>query len=334
MSHPGLVAVIAIGAGLIACLGTWALIPVLRRAAVLDRPNERSSHQRPTPRGGGLAPVAAILLAWIASVAAGLVAPSLLLVIIGAMLLAAVSWLDDVGGLPPTTRLFAQAAAVLCGMLAEIPAGPVFQGWLPAELDVVAAALLWLWFVNLFNFMDGIDGLAGSEAAAIAIGFFLFARWGVGQDPALTALSAAIAGAAIGFLVWNWAPARIFLGDVGSVPLGYLLGFLLLDLAARGRWKLALILPLYFLADATITLLRRLARRERVWQAHRQHFYQRAVQRGLGHAAVTMRVIAANVLLIGCGWAAENGAGLYALTAAGVLVLLLLASLAGGGRSR
>jgi UDP-N-acetylmuramyl pentapeptide phosphotransferase/UDP-N-acetylglucosamine-1-phosphate transferase len=334
MPYAGLVAAIAIGAGLIACLGTGALIPVLRRAAVLDRPNERSSHQRPTPRGGGLAPVAAILLAWIASVAAGLAAPSMLLVITGAMLLAAVSWLDDVGGLPPATRLFAQAAAVLCGMLAEIPAGPVFQGWLPAELDVIVAALLWLWFVNLFNFMDGIDGLAGSEAAAIATGLFLFASWGVEQDPALAALAAAIVGAATGFLVWNWAPARIFLGDVGSVPLGYLLGFLLLDLAARGRWKLALILPLYFLADATITLLRRLARRERVWQAHRQHFYQRAVQRGLGHAAVTIRVIAANLLLIGCGWAAENGAGLYAVAAAVVVVLLLLASLAGGGRPR
>jgi UDP-N-acetylmuramyl pentapeptide phosphotransferase/UDP-N-acetylglucosamine-1-phosphate transferase len=332
MPDLGLVSAIAIAAGLIACLGTGALIPALRRAAVLDRPNQRSSHQTPTPRGGGLAPIAAILLAWIASIAAGLVAPSVLLVVVSAMLLAAVSWFDDVGGLSPVTRLFAQAAAVLCGLLVEIPAGPVFQGWLPAVLDIVAAALLWLWFVNLFNFMDGVDGLAGSEAAAIAIGLFLFASWGIGQNPGIAALSGATALAAIGFLVWNWAPARVFLGDVGSVSLGYLLGFLLLDLAARGRWKLALILPLYFLADATITLLRRLARGERVWEAHRQHFYQRAVQRGLGHGAVTARVIAANVLLIGCGWAAENGTGLYALAAAAVIVVVLLASLAWGGR--
>ena len=116
-------------------------------------------------------------------------------------------------------------------------------------------------------------------------------------------------GAAIGFLVWNWSPARIFLGDVGSVPLGYVLGFLLLDLAIRGWWKIALILPLYFLADATITLARRLLRGERVWQAHREHFYQQAVRRGLGHAAVVKRVIAADLMLIGCGWAAENGWG-------------------------
>src|SRR5438477_10443884 len=98
--------------------------------------------------------------------------------------------------------------------------------------------------------MDGIDGLAGSEAAAIALGLLAFASWGVGEDPGLAALSGAIALAAVGFLVWNWAPARIFLGDVGSVPLGYLLGFPLLVPATRGHWKLAVILPLYFLADA------------------------------------------------------------------------------------
>ena len=118
----------------------------------------------------------------------------------------------------------------------------------------------------------------------------------------LAALAATIAAAALGFLPWNWAPARIFLGDVGSVPLGFLLGFLLLGVAASGHWKIALILPLYFLADATITLLRRLALGERVWQPHRRHFYQQAVTRGLGHAAVVRRVIGANLLLIGCGW--------------------------------
>jgi UDP-N-acetylmuramyl pentapeptide phosphotransferase/UDP-N-acetylglucosamine-1-phosphate transferase len=112
------------------------------------------------------------------------------------------------------------------------------------------------------------------------------------------------------------------------VPLGYLLGFLLLDQAARGRWKLALILPLYFLADATITLLHRLARRERIWEPHRRHFYQGAVQRGFGHAAIVERVIAANIVLIGCGWAAENGWPIVGLAVAGITVLLLLGWLA------
>ena len=144
-------------------------------------------------------------------------------------------------------------------------------------------------------------------------------------------LAGAILGAALGFLVWNWAPARVFLGDVGSAPLGYLTGYLLIGLAAAGRWRIALILPLYFLADATITLGRRLLRGERVWQAHREHYYQQAVRRGLGHAAVVKRVVLADLLLIACGWAAENGLGPPALAAAAVIVLALLTALARGG---
>ena len=276
---------VVIGAGIVTCLGTRALIPLLRRASVLDRPNERSSHEIPTPRGGGIAVVGASLAAWLALVAAGAAPLSLLAVIAGAAMLAMICWLDDLRGLSPAVRFGAQCAAVALGVVAALPDGAVFQGWLPAGLDRAAAALLWVWFVNLYNFMDGIDGIAGSEAASIGIGLALFAIAGIGGDPALAA-AAIIAAAAIGFLVWNWAPARIFLGDVGSVPLGYLLGFLLLWAAALGNWRIALILPLYFLADATITLLRRLLRGERVWRAHRQHFYQRAVQHGRGERSL------------------------------------------------
>jgi UDP-N-acetylmuramyl pentapeptide phosphotransferase/UDP-N-acetylglucosamine-1-phosphate transferase len=320
---------VSIAAGVAACLGTRALIPLLARARVLDRPNERSSHTRPTPRGGGIAVVGAILLAWLALFAAGETSSVLWIVLLGALLLALVSWSDDRRDLSAAIRFGVQAVAVGLGAIALAPIGPVFQGALPAWLDTAASALLWLWFVNLFNFMDGIDGLAGSEAAAIGLGLVLFALFGTGRDPAFAALAGAIAAAALGFLVWNWAPAKIFLGDVGSVPLGYLLGWLLLLAAARGHWRIALILPLYFLADATITLLRRLSHGERVWRAHRSHFYQRAVRRGLGHAAVVGRVIAANLALIGCGWAAENGAGPAALAVAAAVVLLLLASLVG-----
>ena len=170
---------------LAACLGTRALIPVLRRAAVLDRPNERSSHAIPTPRGGGIAVIAASLAAWLVLVAAGAAPATLLAVIAGAAALAAISWLDDLRGLSPAVRLGAQCAAVALGIVAALPEGAVFQGWLPAGLDRAAAALLWVWFVNLYNFMDGIDGIAGSETAAIGIGLALFAIAGVGHDPAL-----------------------------------------------------------------------------------------------------------------------------------------------------
>ena len=325
--------VVVIAAGIAACLGTRALIPLLRRASVLDRPNERSSHAIPTPRGGGIAVVAASLAAWLVLIAAGMAPATLLAVTAGAAMLALISWLDDLRGLSPAVRFGAQCAAVALGAFA-LPEGAVFQGWLPGGLDMAVAALLWVWFVNLYNFMDGIDGIAGSETAAIGIGLALFAIAGIGNDPALAAPAAIIAAAAIGFLVWNWAPARIFLGDVGSVPLGYLLGFLLLAAASRGHWKLALILPLYFLADATITLLRRLLRGERVWLPHREHFYQQAVRRGLGHAAVVRRVIAADAILIASGLVAETVSGALGLAIAAAAVLVLLASLAGrGGRA-
>src|SRR5437762_5878071 len=170
MQNWTLLAVIVAGAGLIACLGTRALIPLLRRGALLDRPNERSSHAMPTPRGGGIAVVAAIVLAWLAFVGLGLVPRASLWVLVGAGVLASVSWLDDLRGLAPTVRLAAQLAAISFVLPAGPLAGPVFQGWLPTWLDAVAALLLWVWFINLLNFMDGIDGLAGSEAAAIGLG--------------------------------------------------------------------------------------------------------------------------------------------------------------------
>ena len=328
MGPGGIVLVVAIcaGAGALSCVGTRLLIPLLQRRGALDRPNRRSSHTVPVPRGGGIALIGAIVAAWLTLTAAGAVAPAWLAVAAGGVALALVSWADDLRPLSPGMRLLAQAVAVALGT-AALPTGAVFQGWLPPALDVAAAALVWVWFVNLFNFMDGIDGIAGSEAAAIGVGLMLVALLGIGADRGIAALGATVAAAAAGFLVWNWAPARIFMGDVGSVPLGYLLGFLLLAAAAAGAWKLAVILPLYFLADATITLLRRLLRGARVWQAHREHFYQRAVQAGLSHDAVVGRVIAADLLLIACAGAAENGAGVAALGLAAAIVAGLLAAL-------
>ena len=330
MADALLPAAVAVATGVFCWLATGALIPILRRRGMLDYPNERSSHFDPTPRGGGIAVTISILLAWIALHKVGLVASSFVSIALGTSLLALVSWIDDLRGLSPRMRLVAQGAAVTIGILVLPSTRSALEAWLGSTLFFVAAGLVWVWWINLFNFMDGIDGLAVSEAAAICSGLLLFALVGDGADPAAALLAAGIIGAAIGFLVWNWSPARIFLGDVGSVPLGYLSGFLLLDLASRGRWKIALILPLYFLADATITLLRRLLAGERVWEPHRQHFYQQAVRNGLPHSAVVKRVIAAYLLLFGCGWAAENGRAVISLSAAIVTVAVLLVALAAG----
>jgi UDP-N-acetylmuramyl pentapeptide phosphotransferase/UDP-N-acetylglucosamine-1-phosphate transferase len=208
--------------------------------------------------------------------------------------------------------------------------GPVFQGLLPPTLDLVATALLWLWFINLFNFMDGIDGIAGVETAAIGAGIFIAAKIGK-LDGHWLMLGLSAAAAAVGFLRWNWHPAKIFLGDVGSVPLGFLLGWLLLSFAAAGHPIPALILPLYFLADATITLLRRLLRGEKVWLAHREHFYQLAIRSGLRHDQVSGLVAMCSLFLIALVMVAMRGLPLPAISGAAAAVALLLFLLAKGG---
>jgi UDP-N-acetylmuramyl pentapeptide phosphotransferase/UDP-N-acetylglucosamine-1-phosphate transferase len=172
----------------------------------------------------------------------------------------------------------------------------VFPG-LPVGFERVLAGVAWLWFINLFNFMDGIDGLAGSEAVAVALGYLVLTAHLDSQGPS-SSLALIVAASAAGYLFWNWHPAKVFMGDAGSVPLGFLLGWLMLDLAVQGHWAAALILPLYFVADATVTLLKRGLRGEKPWQAHREHFYQRAVLGGATPPGVVWRTMAANAALI------------------------------------
>jgi UDP-N-acetylmuramyl pentapeptide phosphotransferase/UDP-N-acetylglucosamine-1-phosphate transferase len=317
---------------LVASLGlTFLLLVVLRRIGLYDRPNERSLHDTPTPRGGGLAP-ATVLVAGIAAVAgaAGLPQASWLPVLGGAVLLAVIGWRDDRGGLSPLAKLLPQLVAVGLGMVALSAGGLTFQGWLPDVLDRPVAALLWLWFVNLYNFMDGSDGLAAGEATAIGLGLALVALWLGGGPTAATGL--VLAGAAAGFLWWNRPPARLFLGDAGSLPLGYLVGWLLLDAAGRGHWAAALILPAYFLADASLTLALRAARRENLLAAHAGHFYQQAVRNGLGHRGTLLTVMAANLVLIAFALGAERGEVSAALVGAALTVAYLLYRLARGPR--
>jgi UDP-N-acetylmuramyl pentapeptide phosphotransferase/UDP-N-acetylglucosamine-1-phosphate transferase len=234
----------------------------------------------------------------------------------------AISWMDDRRSRSARLRFGTQIVAVAIGLTA-LPAGSlIFQGWLPFWPDRIVAAVGWLWFINLFNFMDGIDGLAGSEAASIGFGLAIVAVVaGLGFVPLWLALAAA--GAAFGFLVWNWHPARVFMGDVGSVPLGFILGWLLLATAASGQWVAALLVPSYFLADATFTLLRRLFAGKRIWEAHREHIYQRAVQAGHSHSDVVLKVIAANAVLVALA-AASVSIGWLALPPGIIVVLGLL----------
>ena len=253
-------------------------------------------------------------------------------VLLGTLALMGVSWMDDRRTLSPLLRLVVQALAVAFGLLA-LPADQlVWQGWLPWGLDRAATAFLWLWFVNLYNFMDGIDGLAGSETILIGGGVAMVSL--VMGDFGLTGVAgAALAGAAAGFLTHNWRPARMFMGDVGSIPLGHILAFLLASLAARGDWAAALILPAYYLTDATITLLRRLLRGEKIWQAHREHFYQKAAK-GVGrHDRVVLTIIGYSLVLVVTALAA-GVFGAWTLAPGAITVALLLATLTRMSKAR
>lgn len=294
--------IVGLGAAL-SCLATRAVLSLLWRAAVLDHPNDRSSHVIPTPRGGGIAVIASVAaVALGAAMVTEAPAGGLGIALALAIGLSAVSFIDDLRNLPAGLRLTAHGVAVAGGLWALDGQG-AFAAYLPQPLDLALTALAWLWFINLYNFMDGIDGIVGSETGAIALGVGGLVLLGL-APATLLAPSAAVLGAALGFLVWNWHRAKVFLGDSGSIPLGFLMGYLLVATAAPGGPALAaaLVLPLVFVIDASATLIRRLARGKKPTEAHREHAYQRAVQGGWSHARVCVATIAANGALIALAW--------------------------------
>jgi UDP-N-acetylmuramyl pentapeptide phosphotransferase/UDP-N-acetylglucosamine-1-phosphate transferase len=307
-------------------LGVRLILPWLRARAVLDHPNERSSHKRPTPRGGGIVVVAVLIAAfWVIQVATDAPLWRLALLTAALLALAGISWIDDRRGAPVWLRLLVQLAAVVIGLIA-IGIEPLAQRLgVTAWLLGTALALAWMWFVNLYNFMDGIDGITGVETACIGVGLVALAVVTLGSVAGQALMGLALAGAAIGFLVWNWHPARIFLGDVGSVPLGYIVGGLLIQAVVAGHWAAALILPLYYLADATIVLLARASSGRKPWEAHKSHFYQRAHQGGLSHGQVSACIALVNIVLIVLAVAAALGWSWLALAMAAGAVTMLLA---------
>lgn len=303
---------ITVSSGLL-CAGLIVLLrPLLVRYA-LARPNARASHVTPTPQGGGIAVLLATLM-----IAAGAIAsanlvhkcgcgdePSLwslyshpILIGISAISLALVGLIDDIRPLPPAPRLVLQACAVgVVIFVVDARLVPQLPLWIERGLQVLAG----LWFVNLVNFMDGLDWITVAEMIpltgfiAILYGRYVLNYW---YDDWLSWTAAALCGALLGFAPFNKPVARLFLGDVGSLSIGLLVGWMLLDVARRGMLAAAILLPLYYLMDATITLLRRLARGEKVWQAHRSHFYQQATDNGFSALSVSAHVFALNIALI------------------------------------
>lgn len=282
--------------------GSFGLTGLVRRYArirLLDVPNARSSHSCPTPRGGGAAVVVAWLIAlWLAPVSAG---SRLALAFSGGLAVAAVGFVDDHRPLSARHRMAVHLGAAIwaLGWLGGLPqlalGGHSWAlGWAGSVLGVVTV----VWMLNLFNFMDGIDGLAGSEAVFVAGAAGLLGQLWY-PDSGLGPLNLLLAASCLGFLAWNWPPASIFMGDVGSGFIGFVLGVSAIASARLGGLSLGvwLILSAVFVADASYTLLWRVASGQRWFEAHRSHGYQHAVARLGGHRPVTLAVWAINL-----GW--------------------------------
>jgi len=306
-------------AALLTCVLIVLLRPLLLRYA-LARPNARSSHKTPTPQGGGIAIMAAVLLVIIAGAVFSPWAPECAcpekglrgavsfylmrdpaVIVLGcAVLLAIVGACDDIRPLPAIPRLvlqfFAVSLVVLAANVRLLP--DAVPHWAETAFLIIGG----VWFVNLVNFMDGLDWMTVAEMVPVtAFVAFLgihvvgpFSIFALGASPLV---ASALCGALLGFAIFNKPVARLFLGDVGSLPIGLMVGWLLLILARNGTFAAALLLPLYYLMDATITLFRRLAKGERVWEAHRSHFYQRATDNGFSVMSVVAHVFLLNLAL-------------------------------------
>jgi Fuc2NAc and GlcNAc transferase len=333
---------------------SWFLVAVCTASAVLtgiyrwlavrmgmfDVPNRRSSHSIPTPRGGGVAIVLVVLVGILIQGEIGLSMPTelaLVLWVFGGSI-AIIGFLDDLGHVRASLRLLAHLAAVVAGLWLlsrSISDIGVATAWIPQSLSWGVLALAAAWFLNLFNFMDGIDGIAASQAVFMSCAAALLVAL-QGGPSYLVATWLLLGAACVGFLVWNWAPAAIFMGDAGSGFLGYVIALLLVysvGIGAISLWT-ASILGAAFVADASITLLRRLLRGERWYTAHRLHAYQWLARRWRSHARVTGLFAAVNLFLVlPVAWISMRSPESAAVVSLGLYGLLSITfAIAGAGR--
>jgi Fuc2NAc and GlcNAc transferase len=306
---------------------------VALKHGIIDEPNARSAHSTPIPRGGGLAIVFATSTMVAVAAAAGIVDRQLVLALLGGGIpIAWVGFRDDRASVPVRMRLAVHAGSAIWAMYVLGGLPPIQAGERIFDLGVVGdvlGVLALAWTLNLFNFMDGIDGIAASEATFIAAAGGVLCLVG-GASASVPAAAMILAAASAGFLIWNWPPAKIFMGDVGSGYLGFIIAVLAI---ASGREAPAapfiwLILGAVFFADSLVTLLRRLARGERVYEAHSSHAYQVLARKWGRHLPVTATAIGVNLLvLLPLAWLANTNVTRAASIAAGVQVSLGIAVL-------
>lgn len=329
------VIVVAI-AGLVGFAVTLAVWRSAHRIGVIAEVNERSSHTRPTPSGGGVGIVAGGTVG--AAFAGWLVPWPTIPVALLAIATAVLGFLDDRRGLPVAIRLPLQL--VLAGaMVALLPLDALSAAIglpVPAIITAALALVAAVYWINIFNFMDGIDGIAGTEAAfVLAAAAGLAISHGASADAPLFWWLISVVAATLAFLLLNWPPARIFMGDAGSTYLGFMIAFAAFTTIALGWvtiWQWLLLVAL-FVCDATLTLLRRLSRREQIFKAHRLHAYQHLSRRWGNHLSVTSLTLAVNVvILLTLAWTAGTSPSLAPLIVVATYVALAIVLwLAGAG---
>jgi Fuc2NAc and GlcNAc transferase len=307
---------------LISFLLTWVVKYIALKKSIIDIPNDRSSHATPTPRGGGLAVVVAFFMGLTYYFFAGKIDKSLFYALLSGLPLTLIGFADDVIGLKPGVRFLVQ---FVCAGVALF-----FLGGLQSlQLANFNLKLIWLltpvafiaiiWSINLFNFLDGIDGYIGSEIIFIGIGVFLLTGDNIGI------LLATSVG---GFLIWNWPKAKIFMGDVGSTFLGFTIAVIAIhhqntNIASMPVW---LILTSVFWFDATLTIIRRTKNKEKLSQAHRKHAYQRIVQAGWSHQSTVFGALFLNIMGFGLVWLAKEFTT-FGLVFLGIDIIILFITL-------
>ena len=289
---------------LFSLIGTKYLKEYLEKKKIFDIPNERSSHTKPVPKGGGWIIVIFLMIVFLPPIYAygaggsephrtdNLFYVHFPITILG---LAILSWLDDIKNINQFIRLFFQFFIIFY----LLTVGKLTNDTI-TYLDVIMLSLVIVWFINIFNFMDGIDGITPSVAITILAGYLIASRDIISFD------MYSIIFCCLGFLFWNWHPAKIFLGDVGSVILGFYCIVFLMLLAYKGQWGWAISLPMYYILDTSVTLINRFITGKKIWQAHREHYYQKAVLSGMSHSEVVKLIIALQTLVIATCYFIKN----------------------------
>ncbi len=285
-------------------IGTKVLITVLANFKIIDVPGNRRAHLKITPRGGGIALVLIfifMMISWqcIASVSIS----HLKLFILTFSLIALVSLIDDLKTINIGARFIVHLASASFALWLYLIPNPLFHNFLPSLVDYVLAAISFTAFLNIYNFMDGIDGITPSQSIHLSITMLLicfFSKESIIYINLIQIVTTIILGWAVGFLFFNWQPASIFIGDVGSISLGFLLGICAILIAASGpkHFVASFIMCLYYISDGGLTILIRLFKREKIWQPHLQHFFQKAVKKGMSHKQVVTRIIICNIFLM------------------------------------